>query len=48
MPCSGLILEWARERRGEEQSLLAAIFPDQGLHVADFERVRGFVIPGDS
>src|SRR6267143_743326 len=43
-PHSGLILEWAREGRCEEQTLIADILPDRGLDVAASQRVRGFVV----
>ena len=43
-PCAGLILEWAREGRCEERTILAAILPDRGFDVAATQRVRGFVV----
>ena len=43
-PCARLILEWPREGRCEERSLLADILPDRGLDVAASQRVSGFFV----
>ena len=39
-PHPGLILERARERGGEEGSLLAGVLPDRRLDVAATQRIR--------
>jgi hypothetical protein len=44
VPRPGLILEWAREGRCEERTILAAILPDCGFDVAASQRVRGWFV----
>ena len=41
-PLSGLIREWPRKGRCEEQTLLADILPSR--HVAASQLVRGFIV----
>jgi len=43
-PLSGLIREWPRKGRCEEQTLLADILPSRRFDVAASQLVRGFIV----